>query len=65
MPQITVNLGAGRTTEEYRELVARLTDAACETLGVPPERVSVFINELEPHQMARGGKLRLDQQPVS
>ena len=60
MPQITVTLRAGRSTEDFRELVARLTEATCETLGVPPERVGVQIVELSGERMARAGKLASD-----
>lgn len=61
MPNITVTLREGRSTEDFRELVERLTAVTVETLGVAPEKVGVQIIELSPERMARGGRLASDQ----
>ena len=55
MPTIFVNILEGKTQEQKEALVKRITEAAVETVDVVPEKVSVFINEFPPNNVARGG----------
>ena len=65
MPRLIVQQIEGRTVEQKRELARRLTDAAVDVLGVDPETVTVFIEEVPPENFARGGVLALDRQAHS
>lgn len=48
----------GRTQEQKRELVAKLTDAFVETCGGNREGVWVVINEVPAENWGVGGELR-------
>ncbi len=60
MPFVTVRMLAGRTDEQKKALIEKVTDAVCETANVPPERVHVFIDELEKEHYGQGGKRLID-----
>lgn len=60
---IIVSAFRGRTVEQKRDLVRRLTDAAVDVLGVDAEAVSVEIDEGGPEDWARGGILSVDRAP--
>ena len=61
MPRLIVQQIEGRTVEQKRELARRLTDTVVEILGVHPETVTVFIEEVPPENFARAGVLALDR----
>ncbi len=61
MPLIQVTMLAGRTTEQKRKLVDRLTTAAAEELGTPRTAVTVTIVEVPKDNYASGGTLVLDR----
>ncbi len=46
MPVIQVTMLEGRSPEQKREFMARLTSAATEALGSKPESVRVILNEV-------------------
>ena len=56
MPIVQVNMLAGRTVEQKRKLVAGITNAVTESLGVQAEQVRVMIHELSKDDYAIGGK---------
>lgn len=58
MPYISVSMYPGRTQEQKRELVAKLTDAFVETCGGKREGVWVVINEVPAENWGVGGELR-------
>ncbi len=60
MPVVQVNLKSGRTVEQKREIVRRMTDALVEVCGAVEERVHVIINEVDEDSWGRGGKLLSD-----
>lgn len=60
MPLVTIRMAAGRTTEEVRHLVARVSEAVSESLDVPIEIVGVHVFDLAPDRVARGGRLAAD-----
>jgi len=60
MPTVTVLQGP-RPAELKRELVARITDAFVDTLGVSPEAVQVWIQETAPESWGQGGVLTADR----
>ena len=47
MPIVQIHLLKGRTVEQKRALVKRVTDAVSETVNAPPEAVEVIISEME------------------
>lgn len=61
MPFITVEMVEGRSLEQKRELVEKITKVVAETVNVPEERVYVFIEDLKKDNFARSGKLLIDQ----
>ncbi|MFV9510372.1 2-hydroxymuconate tautomerase [Tepidibacillus sp. LV47] len=62
MPFVTIEMIEGRTPEQKRELVEKITKVVAETVNVPEERVYVFIEDLKKDHFARGGKLVIDQE---
>lgn len=60
MPVITINMMEGRTDEQKRTLVDKVTSAVCDSLSTQPERVRIIINEMPGNGYAVGGKLIQD-----
>ncbi|WP_026423754.1 2-hydroxymuconate tautomerase [Actinokineospora inagensis] len=60
MPVITVQLRSGRTEQQKRELVDRLTTAFVETCGGEREGVWVALQEIPAEHWGIGGKLQSD-----
>ena len=46
MPYVTVKMLEGRTDEQKRALVEKVTAAVSETVNAPVENVTVFIEEM-------------------
>ena len=61
MPHIQVTLLTGRTTEQKRKLVARITDAMVEECNARREAVTVAIVEVPREDFASGGTLMTDK----
>ncbi|ACI94324.1 conserved domain protein [Afipia carboxidovorans OM5] len=62
MPEITINLAAGRTDEQKRGMMADITAALVKNLGVDPEVVVIQINEAPLSHKMKGGKTYLERQ---
>ena len=60
MPILQVELLKGRTMEQKREMVRKVTDAITETLNCPKEVVSIIIREMELENFAKAGVLKID-----
>lgn len=60
MPFITVKMLEGKTKEQKRQLIERMTEGACETLGVEASRVFIFIEDLEKDNYGKNGKMFSD-----
>jgi 4-oxalocrotonate tautomerase len=56
MPYVTVKMLEGRTEEQKKALVEKVTDAVVETTGATKEKVTVFIEEMAKGHYAVGGK---------
>lgn len=63
MPNIHVQLFAGRTVEQKRALAQALTEATVRTLGGSPEAVDVIFTDVQKHDWATGGQLWSDKAP--
>jgi 4-oxalocrotonate tautomerase len=51
----------GRTVEQKRELVKDITDAVVKHIQVEPDRVIVNFFDMPKHNIAKAGKLYIDQ----
>jgi len=60
MPVITIDLGVMENREQKGELVRALTDAAVSVTGIPADKFTVFINEMERDNIGIGGRLLSD-----
>ncbi|MEW5322098.1 2-hydroxymuconate tautomerase [Geobacillus thermoleovorans] len=56
MPYVTIKMLAGRTDEQKKALVEKVTDAVVETTGAKRESVVVFIEEMAKDHYAIAGK---------
>jgi 4-oxalocrotonate tautomerase len=51
----------GRTVEQKRNLVKDITDAVVKHIQVEPDQVIVNFFDMPKHNIAKAGKLRIDQ----
>ena len=61
MPHIQITMLKGRSVEQKRKLVQRVTDAIAEEVGAAKEGVVITIVEVEREDYARGGVLMADK----
>jgi 4-oxalocrotonate tautomerase len=61
MPYVTVKMLEGRTEEQKKALVEKVTEAVAETTGAPKEKIVVFIEEMSKNHYAIGGKRLSDE----
>jgi 4-oxalocrotonate tautomerase len=55
MPEVTVNLAAGRTDEQKKALMLEITNAVVKNCNVEAEAVVVQINETTLNNKMKGG----------
>lgn len=60
MPIVVVNIKEGRTVEQKRAMVERMTQAICDTMDVKPDAVRIIINDMKNENFAIGGTLVCD-----
>ena len=60
MPLVIIQADEGRTVDQKRGLVKDITEAVCKNFAVPPEAVSIIINEGKKENRAKAGKLAID-----
>ena len=58
MPIIHMDILEGRTQEQIKQMVEKVTKAVCETLNAPPEAVIITINHMKKDEFAVAGKLK-------
>lgn len=61
MPYVTVKMLEGRTDDQKRALVEKVTAAVTETTGTTADKVTVFIEEMPKNHYAVGGVRQSDQ----
>lgn len=61
MPIVQIDLLEGRTLEQKREMVKRVTEAIVETVNCPPEAVKIILREMKPEHLGEAGVLRCDR----
>ncbi|EHM10730.1 4-oxalocrotonate tautomerase family enzyme [Thermanaerovibrio velox DSM 12556] len=57
MPIVEIHMLQGRDLKAKQELVQRVTDAVCVSLGVQREQVRIIIREMKDEDYAAGGVL--------
>jgi 4-oxalocrotonate tautomerase len=60
MPTIRIEMWSGRTLDQKRKLVKKVTEAVVEALEIQPDEVKIRIVESEKENYAIGGVLRVD-----
>ena len=60
MPILQVELLKGKTVEQKREMVKKVTDAVTKSLNCPKEAVRTITREMEWENFAKAGVLRAD-----
>jgi 4-oxalocrotonate tautomerase len=55
MPYVTVKMLKGRSEDQKRALVEKVTAAVSETTGASTENITVFIEEMSKNHYAVGG----------
>jgi 4-oxalocrotonate tautomerase len=61
MPYVTVKMIEGRSEEQKKALVEKVTTAVSETTGAPTDKVVVFIEEMSKNHYAVNGKRLSDE----
>lgn len=62
MPVVTVTMARGRSYEQKKRMAEEIAATVSRVLGVPPERVTILIHELEKENIAIAGTLLSEQQ---
>lgn len=60
MPIVQIDMLAGRTLEQRRELVRRVTEAVSETVNCSPSAITIIIREMSKDCLGLNGKLQSD-----
>ena len=60
MPIVQIDMLEGRSVDQKRAMVAKVTEAIVETANCTPEVVTVIIRELPTTNLGKAGKLRSD-----
>ncbi len=61
MPYVTVKMLPGRTVEQKRALIEKVTDAVSETTNAPKENITVFIEEMDATHYGQAGVMHADK----
>ena len=61
MPIVHIELLEGRTTEQKRQLVTKVTEAITESVNCPKESVTIVLSEMATNHLAKAGKLTCDE----
>lgn len=62
MPYITVKMLEGRTEDQKKALVEKVTEAVKETTGASEDKIVVFIEEMSKNHYAVAGKRLSDME---
>ncbi|WP_028578544.1 tautomerase family protein [Desulfomicrobium escambiense] len=61
MPIVSIRMAKGRDIDCKRRLAAEVTRAVAQSLDLPPELVSIQIEEFDRENWATGGELHIDK----
>lgn len=62
MPLVEVTMFEGRTTEQKRELVSKMTDLLVDTIGTKKDSVTVLIRDISKENWGTAGYLRSEKE---
>ena len=60
MPIVVLNIKEGRTLDQKRAMVTKMTEVLCETMEVKESSVRIIINEMKNDNFALAGTLVCD-----
>lgn len=60
MPIVQIDMIEGRTVDQRRELVKKVTEAITESVNCPASAVTIIIREMTKEHLGQAGKLRAD-----
>ena len=60
MPVVTVDMWAGRTLEQKKQMVEGITQVMT-NLGIPAQAIHIIIRDVPKHNWATGGKLASEE----
>lgn len=63
MPLVQISLREGRSVDQKRRLIQRVTDVLVEEAGARRERVTVVIHDVPPHDWGHAGTPLADEVP--
>lgn len=61
MPIVHIELLEGRTLEQKRQLVEKVTQAIVDSIAAPAESIQIVIQDMAKENHAHAGKLSCDQ----
>lgn len=61
MPIVQIDMIEGRTVEQKRAMVKKITEVICETAVCPAEAVTIVIREATTQHIAKAGTLMSDK----
>ncbi len=61
MPIVQVELLEGRTLEQKRLLVEKVTQAIVDSIGAPAENITIIIRDMSKENFSKSGKLACDK----
>ena len=61
MPILQIEILKGRTVEQKRNMVKKVTDAVIETLNCPKEAVRIILREMKEENFSKPGVLQVDR----
>jgi len=61
MPIVQIDMIEGRTVEQKREMVKKMTEVICQTANCPAEAVTIVIREATKQHIAKAGTLMADK----
>ena len=61
MPVVTITLAKGRSYEQKKQLTDQIAVTVKNTLGVPIERVTILVHELDKENISIAGTLLSEQ----
>jgi 4-oxalocrotonate tautomerase len=60
MPVVMLNIKKGLSRDQKRKIVGEFTQTLVNIAGVTPDLVTILIQEREPEDIGKSGKLRCD-----
>lgn len=62
MPIVHIDLIAGRSQEQLKNLVKDVTDVVSKNTGAPAEHIHVILSEMQKNRYSVGGVLKSDEE---